>query len=86
MSAPVDLAPAIETAAQAPLTATADGLSVTAQPIAAQVQADRYAAAKASRGSRNRGAMFSKLIPAGPVCDQQGTGLGSVPGFNSAII
>jgi hypothetical protein len=58
---PTDLAPAIETAAQQPLSVTADGLSVTAQPIEAQILADRYAAAKAARSLRGRGLMFSRL-------------------------
>jgi hypothetical protein len=61
MSAPTDLAPAIQTAAQAPLSAAADGMTATAQPIAAMIQADRYAAAKAARAVRGRGLMFTRL-------------------------
>jgi hypothetical protein len=83
MSAPTDLAPAIEQAAQSPLSVTSDGLTVTAQPIGAQVQADRYAAAKSARATKTRGLMFSKLIPSGPVSDQQGTGFGGVNQFDS---
>jgi hypothetical protein len=66
----------IQTNALAPATVSSDGLTVTQQPIAAQIQADQYAAAAAGVKSRNRGMRFSKLLPAGPMSDQQANRIG----------
>ena len=77
-----DLVGVVQSVGQGPAAVTSDGLSVTQQPVAAVIQADRYLAAKAARGKKQRGLLFSKLIPAGAMPDSQGT-LGGVIGFNS---
>ena len=66
----------IQTNSLAPSTVSSDGLTVTQQPIAAQIQADQYAAAAQATSSRNRGMRFSKVLPAGPISDQQTNRLG----------
>ena len=85
MSTPTDLAPTIETAAGNPLSVTSDGLSVTAQPIAGMIQADRYAAAKQARSTKGRGLMFSKLIPAAAFPDSQTKGIGGLTSFDNGV-
>ena len=80
---PIDLAPIIEEAAQSPLSVVSDGLEVTAQPLAAMIEADRYASAKAARARPFGGAMFAKVLPAGPVSDNQATGFGGLGRFDS---
>jgi hypothetical protein len=71
-----DLAPAIDSAAQQPLSAsvTAGGdRSVQARSIGDMIQADRYANAKAARGKLLQNIFPSKVIVPGPISDQQGT-------------
>ena len=48
-------------------------------PIAGQIAADRYAHAAAAAKTPNRGIIFGKFIPAGPMPDQQETGMGTLP-------
>jgi len=75
-----DLTPGIQESAANPAGVAVDGLSVTAQPISAQIQADRYLNAKNARGQKRRGLMFQKLIPAAAIADGQGTQAGTGSG------
>jgi len=67
-----------------PAEAANDGQSMAQHPIPSQIAADRYAAAAAGVKKRNRGVMYSKLIPAGAMPDSQGTGQGGAGGFDRA--
>ena len=78
-----DLGPTIGTGAQSPKEVTVDGVTVMAQPLPDVIQSDRYLAAKSSGKTRNRGMRFTKLIPAGPVSDSQGTNTGQGGSFDS---
>ena len=60
-----------------------DGLTVTARGLADLITADRYLAAKAARGRPFGGAVLTKILPAGPFPDGQGTGLGGVGSFDT---
>lgn len=71
-----DLTPQIEQAAADPQSASVDGQSATARPMADLIAADQYVASKASMATRRRGLRFSKILPSGPVSDQAGTRLG----------
>ncbi len=62
----------IQTNAMAPQEASSDAGMVRQHPIPGQIQGDRYAAARAGAKNKNRGLRFSKIIPAGPMPDQQG--------------
>jgi len=47
--------------------------TVRAVPIAGQIAADRYGNARPAAKTQNWGLRFMKILPAGPVSDQQGT-------------
>jgi hypothetical protein len=51
-------------------------------PIAGQIAADQYAHAAAAAATPNRGIRFGKFIPAGPMPDNQATGLGGLDRFS----
>lgn len=68
----------LDTVASQPLSVESDGHSVTAHPLPARIQEDRYSLAKTARAKKFRGLMFNKLIASGPVSDSQGTGIGGV--------
>ncbi len=72
----------IQQNAQNPASASTDGTSASQFPLEGQIAADRYAAAANARRNKNRGLMFTKLLPAGPMPDQQGTGFGATPGLD----
>ena len=69
MSDPVDLQTTIETAAQAPASATSDGQSVTQQDLDKLIRADQYLQGKAATTSTRKGVglVFRKLLPPGAV-------------------
>lgn len=69
MSDPVDLQTTIETAAQAPASATSDGQSVTQQDLDKLIEADRYLSQKAAAGKAKNpaGIRITQLIPPGSV-------------------
>lgn len=73
MPDPVD-ADSIAEAAASPASASVDGNSASAVPIPDQIQADRYRKASSAASGRNRGIVFSKLIPPGPASDGGTTG------------
>ena len=73
---PTDLQATIQTAATTPQSASVDGQSATARPVADLILADQYAAAKYAMSKKHRGIRFNKILPAGPVSDQGGTRLG----------
>ena len=53
-------------AALSPQSATVDGNSATARPIAEIIEADRYTSGKQAVGQRtNRGIRFNKIVPPG---------------------
>jgi hypothetical protein len=72
----------IQTNGLAPQTASGDAGSMSQHPIAGQIAGDRYANARAGAKTVNRGLRFSKLIPAGPVSDQQSTNPATGGAFN----
>lgn len=63
----------IQQNALAPAEASGDAGMVRQQSIPDQIAADRYAAAVPAVRNINRGLRFSKLIPAPPFSDSQGT-------------
>ena len=70
MSALTDLTGTVATSAAGPLSASQDGASATARPIADIIAANNYLAATAAAAqSRRRGLRFTKLIPAGALSD-----------------
>ncbi len=79
---PIDLSAQIEQAAADPQSATSDNQSATARPIADLIAADQYLAAKAAIGLKYRGIRMSKILPAGPVSDMNGSRVGG--GFNTS--
>jgi len=81
-----DLTPNIQTTATGPAEAEGDGQRVKAQPVDAQIQADRYIAAKAARGKTLGGVIFGKIIPAACPADQQGTNAGGSGEFDQPSI
>lgn len=61
-----DLSSDIQTAAQKPKSATADGVKVDQQPIGDMIEADKYLAGKgAAKRQATRGLRFNKLSPPG---------------------
>ena len=67
---------------QSPASAGADGMTAAQQPIEAQISADRYVKAVAGVKNKRRGLRFSKMIPAGPVSDQQTNAQGGISNFD----
>jgi hypothetical protein len=79
MSTPTDLTPGITQTAQGPAAMQTDAGAVTAMPIASQILADQYLAAKAASKLKHRGLRFTKLI--GPAqCPAVNPAIG---GFNA---
>lgn len=78
----VDDSTQIQTNSQQPGEATSDAGSVKQVPIPDQIKADIYAAAVPAAKSVNRGLRFSKLLPTGPMPDQQGTNQGGAAGLD----
>ena len=56
-----DITTFIDTAAQTPASATTDGTSVAARPIAEMIAADRYIAANNAMSLKRRGLRFNRL-------------------------
>jgi hypothetical protein len=73
-----DLSDQINSTAAGPAHAAGDAGEMTAQPLQALIQADRYLSAKAGLTTKRRGVRYSKIIPAGPMADQQASGIGGV--------
>jgi len=73
----------IQADSEQPAEAAAGSLSARQHSIPDKILADRYSAAVAARKSARRGACFTKLIPAGAMPDQQGTGFGGLSSFES---
>ena len=60
-----ELKDAIKTAATKPAAVTADGVQVTAQPLGAMIEADKYARAVEGAKKKTRGLRFFKFKPGG---------------------
>ena len=69
----------IQTNGTSPGEAVTGAGTVKQVPIAGQIAADRYAHAAAAAKTPNRGIIFCKFIPAGPMPDSQETGMGTLP-------
>ena len=57
----------IKKSAQGPASVTSDGTSATQHDLSKQIEADRYLASKGAVKRRNRGLVFSKMLPPGTV-------------------
>ena len=60
-----ELESTIETAAEKPVSASVDGVTVTQRPIGDLIAADRYLSAKRAARKRSRGIRFSQIVPPG---------------------
>ena len=76
-----DLGPQVDSAAQNPQSAAADGVSAASHPIDALIQADRYSKARGAATAKHRGLRFNKVIPAAAFPDSQSTGNGGLSDF-----
>ena len=65
MSNPSDLEQTIETAAENPQSATVDGVTVTQRSISELIEADKYLQAKKALRRKNRGLIYTKIVPPG---------------------
>lgn len=60
-----ELEAAIETAAEKPVSASVDGVTITQRPIADLIAADRYLSAKRAARKRSRGIRLTQIVPPG---------------------
>lgn len=65
MPEPID----VETAANQPKQAMADGVSVTNHSLPDLIEAEKHVAAKAAAAKAHRGLRFTKLVPPGTIAD-----------------